>query len=135
MRNPKTTAIAIRVLYAVCMTGAAFNHARIVVAHGLNWDYGGVHPLLAFFWTALTFVDPLAVILLALRPRTGLLLTAAIIVVDVIVNACAGFAYGVDWAAFGAQALFLAVVLATFRAAWRGSKKDASATSNVHHFS
>lgn len=135
MRNPKTTAIVIRTLYALCMAGAAFNHARIVLAHGLGWNYGGVHPLLATFWTALTFIDPLAVILLVLRPRAGLALTAAVIVCDVIVNACAGLAYAFDWAAFGAQVLFLVVVLATFGAAWRGSKKDACATSNVHHFS
>lgn len=39
------------------------------------------------------------------------------------VNACAGLAYGMDWAAFVAQALFLAIVLATVRPAWRNCKQ------------
>jgi hypothetical protein len=123
MPSPKTTALLVRTLYAVCMLGAAFNHARIVLAHGLAWRYGGVHPLLAGFWTSLTFIDRLAVLLLIVRPRAGLALTAAVIVVDVAVNACAGLAYGFDWAAFGAQALFLAIVLATLRPAWRYCKQ------------
>jgi hypothetical protein len=135
MRRPNTASIIIRTLYALCMAGAAFNHARIVADHGLTWQYGGVHPLLALFWTALTFIDPLAVVLLIVRPRAGLLLTAAIIGIDVIVNGCAGFTYGIDWAAFGAQALFLVIVLATLRPALRGTKKDVSETSIVHHFS
>jgi hypothetical protein len=131
--QPDTTSTRIRILYAVCMAGAAFNHARIVLAHGLHWNYGGVHPLLAGFWTALAFIDPLAVVLLFARPRAGLALTAAVIVIDVAVNACAGLAYGFDRAAFRAQMLFLVVVLATLRPAWRGVKINACATTNVQH--
>lgn len=133
MRNPKTVSALIRILYAVCMAGAAFNHARIVLIHGLHWDYGGVHPLLAGFWTALTFIDPVAVVLLVARPLAGLALTAAIIGADVAVNTWGGLAYGFDWAAFGAQALFLLLVLATIRPAWRGAKINACATTIVQH--
>jgi hypothetical protein len=67
------------------------------------------------------------------QPRAGLALTAAVIVIDVAVNACAGLAYGFDRAAFGAQMLFLVVVLATLRPAWRGVKINACATTNVQH--
>jgi hypothetical protein len=110
----------IRGLYVICMAGAAFNHARILADHGLFWDYGGIHPFYAVFWTSLTFIDTLAALLLLARPRAGLALTAAVIVVDVLVNATAGLRYGFDWAAFGAQCLFLVIVLATVGPAWRG---------------
>jgi hypothetical protein len=120
MPNPKKLSTAVRALYALCMAGAAFNHARIVADHGLFWDYGGIAPFYAVFWTSLTFVDTLAVLLLLARPRAGLALTVAVIVIDVLVNASVGLRYGFDWAAFGAQCLFLMIVLATIGTAWRG---------------
>lgn len=110
--------LLIRILYAVCMAGAAWNHARIVVAHGLHWDYGGVEPFVAAFWTWLTFFDPLAVLLLLARPRAGVALTAAIIVCDVIVNTYVALVHGFDAPSFGAQCAFLAIVLFTVRRAW-----------------
>lgn len=114
-------------LYAACMAGAAFNHARILAAHGLWWDYGGIHPFYAAFWTSLTLLDALAVLLLLARPRRGLVLTAAIIVADVLVNATAGLRYGFDWAAFAAQCLFMVFVLGTVRQAWRRAAVDGNA--------
>lgn len=108
----------IRIVYAVCMAGAAWNHARIVFEHGLWWDYGGIHPFVATFWTSLTFFDTLAVILLLARPRAGVLLTTLIIVCDVLVNAAVGLAYGFDLASFAAQCVFLVFVLCTARRAW-----------------
>lgn len=109
----------VRGFYILCLAGAAFNHARILAEHGLWWDYGGIHPFIAGFWTALTLFDSLAIALLLFAPRAGLALTTTIIVADVAVNACAGLAYGFDWRAFGAQALFLGIVLATVGPAWR----------------
>lgn len=107
-------------LYAVCLAVAAFNHARILIEHGIWWNYGGIHPLFAAFWTSLTFFDSLAVVLLLTRPRAGLVLTMAIIATDVLVNTSIGLIYGFDWASFGVQILFLLFVLATVRRAWRG---------------
>jgi hypothetical protein len=104
------------------MTGAAWNHARILFEHGLGWDYGGIHPFYATFWTSLTFFDSLAVLLLLARPRAGLLLTALIIVGDVVINACVGLTYGIDLAAFAAQFVFMVFVLATLRRAWHGRR-------------
>ncbi|GAA5231101.1 hypothetical protein GCM10025794_35700 [Massilia kyonggiensis] len=115
MKNP---AAAIRVLYAACLAGAAWNHARIVFEHGIAWDYGGVPPFVAAFWTSLTFFDALAVVLLLARPRAGVALTALIIVCDVIVNTYVGLAYGFDVASFAAQCLFLVFVLGTVRRTW-----------------
>src|SRR5438067_12184525 len=39
---------------------------------------------------------------------------------DVLVNATVALRYGFDWAAFGAQCLFVVIVLATVGPAWRG---------------
>ncbi|HEV7813766.1 MAG TPA: hypothetical protein VGP06_01535 [Janthinobacterium sp.] len=101
------------------MAGATYNHARIVFAYGLQWDYGGLPLFFSFFWTALTFLDPLVVILLLARPKAGLALTVAIIVSDVVINSWAGLAYGFDFAAFLAQVLFLIFVMSTVRIAWQ----------------
>jgi hypothetical protein len=119
LKNPS---VAIRVLYALCLTGAAWNHARILFAHGLWWDYGGIHPFYATFWTSLTFFDSLAVILLLTRPRPGFVLTTLIIVSDVLINACVGLTYGIDLASFCAQFFFMVFVLATVRCAWYGHR-------------
>lgn len=113
VRRGIDAAVAIRLLYVLCMAGAAFNHARIVLARGLGWNYGGIHPFVAAFWTSLTFADALAVALLLARPRAGVALTAGIIACDVAVNAWVGLHYGFDVPAFAAQCLFLAFVLAT----------------------
>jgi len=116
MRNPS---FLIRLIYAICLAGASFNHARIVASHGLDWNYGGLPVFVCVFWTALTFVDALAVILLIIKPILGLGLTTAIIVCDVAINAWVGTKYGIDVAAFSAQALFLIFVISTVGIAWR----------------
>jgi len=122
MRNPS---FPIRLVYAVCLAGATYNHARIVAVHGLAWDYGGLPGFVCVFWTALTFIDALGVVLLMTLPMPGLALTAAIIVCDVLVNAWVGLAYGFDIAAFAAQALFLVFVMATIGIAWRAESGKA----------
>ncbi|MBV6323160.1 hypothetical protein [Duganella violaceipulchra] len=109
----------IRLVYVICLTGATYNHASIVAAHGLNWDYGGLPVFVCVFWTALTFIDALAVILLITKPLVGLSLAAAIIVCDVIINSWVGATYGFDIPSFLAQALFLIFVMSTIRIAWR----------------
>lgn len=73
---------------------------------------------ICLFWTALTFIDPLAAILLMARPMLGLALTVAIIVSDVVINSWVGLIYGIDIASFLAQLLFLAFVMLTVRIAW-----------------
>lgn len=118
MRSADRWPIAIRMLYALCLAGAAYNHLRIALDHGLWWDYGGIPLFYQIFWTSLTFIDPLAVLLLLVQPRAGLVLTATIIVVDVLVNASATVVIGPDWQSLGAQMLFLAFVLATIGRAW-----------------
>lgn len=111
----------IRLIYAICLAGASFNHARIVASHGLDWNYGGLPVFVCVFWTALTFVDALAIILLMTKPILGLGLTTAIIVCDVVINAWVGMKYGIDVVAFSAQVLFLIFVISTVKTAWRSS--------------
>ena len=76
----------IRAIYAVCLLGATFNHARVLVQHGLFWDYGGVPIGSAVFWTSLTLMDPLAASALFVRANIGVAAAGLIIVADVVHN-------------------------------------------------
>ena len=44
------------------------------------------HPFVTAYWTSLTVLDPLAVVLLVFAPRKGLLLALAIMLTDVAIN-------------------------------------------------
>jgi len=115
----QNSSLLIRVIYAICLTGATYNHASTVAAHGLFWNYGGLPVFICSFWTALTFIDAGAVILLMTKPLPGLALASAIIVCDVIINSWVGVTYGFDIPAFLAQVLFLTFVMSTVSIAWR----------------
>lgn len=117
--------LALRAVFALSLLAGAWTHFRILAAHGLLWDYGGVPGFTRVFWTSLTFLDPLAAILLFLKPRVGLALTVGIIVLDVAHNAWfyahvslhpSGY---LNWM-FVSQVAFLLFVLLTIRIAWRG---------------
>ncbi|MFH6564859.1 hypothetical protein [Pseudomonas kulmbachensis] len=80
---------AIRVLFACCLLIATANHIRADFQHGLLWDYGygdSAYWASRVFWGALTFFDPLAVLLLFKKPRMGIILTVVIILADVAHN-------------------------------------------------
>ncbi|MBK5553877.1 hypothetical protein JFU49_26890 [Pseudomonas sp. TH03] len=80
---------AIRVLFACCLLVATANHLRADFQHGFFWDYGygnGAYWASRVFWGALTILDPLAALLLFIKPRAGIALTAAIIIADVVHN-------------------------------------------------
>ena len=81
-----STSLLLRLTYAVCLLGGAATHVAVLVSHGLSWDYGGVPMLTRVFWASLAFLDPLAALLLLVRPRIGLSLTLAIITSDVVHN-------------------------------------------------
>jgi len=115
---------SIRLIYALCLAGATFNHAWTTFQHGLRWDYGGLPIFVCTFWTALTFLDPIAIVFLLARPRVGLALTAAIIAADVVVNSWVGANYGIDAIAFSAQVAFLVFVAATVRIAWARRRRS-----------
>ena len=75
-----------RSVWAACLLIGGLNHGRILFQHGLTWDYGGVTPASALYWSSLTILDPLVAALLFIRPRLGLLATILLIVTNVIHN-------------------------------------------------
>jgi len=116
--------LAIRILFALCLTVATLNYLRADLAHGLLWDYGyGTSAWLGsrILWGALAFIDPLAVVLLFVRPRAGIALTAAIIVADVLHNTVY-VALNAQWREvfYLSQVGFLGVVVLLAPLAWRG---------------
>lgn len=74
----------IGIVYLLCLAGATFNHVQAVLTHG--WLLAQLSETTAFYWSSLTLVDPLAAVLLFVRPRMGIALTALIIVSDVAHN-------------------------------------------------
>jgi hypothetical protein len=116
----------IRIVYALCLGAATINHVRVVLAHGwlpehLPWPS-------AVYWSSLTFFDPLAAVMLFVRPRAGIAMTAAIIVSDVAHNLWFMAAYPLsgsflkdltDSGAVMSQIAFLLFVAITAPMAWR----------------
>ncbi|MFM2089223.1 MAG: hypothetical protein RLZZ237_4092 [Pseudomonadota bacterium] len=117
MMNVSRRSLWLRMIYALCLLGATYNHLLIVAEYDWGWNYGGLPVLVTTFWTALTLIDPLAIVLLFLRPKAGVILTLMIIVADVAINAWVGLTYGIDLAAFLAQVCFLIFVVCTWRMA------------------
>lgn len=121
----------IRIVYALCLIGATVNHVRAALTRG--WFPAQLPPATAFYWSSLTFLDPLAAALLFLRPRTGIALTVLIIVSDVAHNLWFMAAHPLrrsfieDVTSSGfmiSQIAFLLFVAATARMAWQDSKKE-----------
>lgn len=120
--------LLIRLLFALCLLAATANHLRAVLDHGWLWDYGyGAQTLLAsrVFWGALTVLDPLAALLLWVRPRWGLALTLGIIACDVLHNSFYVAAHG-QWTQtfYLSQLGFLLAVLVLSPSAWHGLRNQ-----------
>ncbi|ALI04350.1 hypothetical protein C1Y08_25050 [Pseudomonas sp. FW306-02-F02-AA] len=118
---------AIRALFAGCLLVATANHLHAGLTHGLLWDYGygdSTPWASRLFWGALTFLDPLAALLLFRNPRPGILFTAAIIVVDVIHNTFY-VALNRQWLEtfYISQTVFLLAVLLLAPVAWKSIKQ------------
>jgi hypothetical protein len=80
------------------------------------------------FWTSLTALDPLAGILLVLRPRVGLVLSSVIMVADVSINGLAFRPSGAirsEWP-FWLQVAFAVLVLGSAPYCWRRLGRVAS---------
>ena len=125
-RSPRI-GLTLRLTYVACLLGATVNHGRIVAAHGILWDYGGVPTVSAAFWTSLTVLDPLAIILLVMHPNAGVIATVAIIVSDVIHNVWITARYAAPGRLTEAltsdlfllsQIVFLLFVVTTAKIAW-----------------
>lgn len=114
----------LRAVYAICLAGATCNHVIIHVRFGLllgALERSGYQLGTRMFWSALTLLDPLAALLLFIRPRVGLILTIGIIVCDVAHNSWIVHHFGgAPDAAYCAQVCFLLFVAATLPLAWPG---------------
>jgi uncharacterized membrane protein len=110
----------LRTIYATCLLAGMSTHAATAWRHGLLWDYGGVPQFTRVYWTSLTFLDPLAAILLLVCPRVGLIATLAIISSDVAHNLWffQRYHFPFNWLLV-AQCAFLIFVVTTFPSAWR----------------
>lgn len=119
----------IRGIWAACLLTAGLNHARLLVQHGLCWDYGGLNSISAAYQTGLTFLDPLVAVILFIRPRVGIVATIVLIITNVIHN-LATIAYFAPEGEFLmrashpitlSQIAFMLFVVATTRRAWLGT--------------
>jgi hypothetical protein len=84
------------------------------------------------FWGALTFFDPLAALLLFIKPRVGIVFTVAIILVDVTHNTFY-VALKQQWLEpfYLSQVAFLIVVSLFSPIAWNGPVRDEARTNPV----
>lgn len=133
MRIRRQWGLIVRLVYAACLLGATVNHARVVAEHGILWNYGGVPVASAAFWTSLTVMDPLAVVLLIGRPNMGVLATAIIIIADVIHNLWITARYATSQRFIAtavsdpfllSQVAFLLFVIVTVPVAWERGKRS-----------
>ena len=122
--------LVIRSIWATCLLIGAANHARILLRHGLCWDYGGVSWASSFYWSSLTILDPLVAALLFLRPKIGIASTLVLIVSNVIHNLAVTSQRATASEIFSAVASspsvllqigFMIFVVSTARIAWEGA--------------
>lgn len=119
----------VRSIWAVCLLVGGLNHARILLQHGVLWDYGGVATASAVYWSSLTIFDPAVAASLFIRPKVGVVATAVLITTNVIHNLAvtAHTAAAEDVLAraadplIGSQIAFMVFVLTTARFAWQGA--------------
>ena len=94
--------------------------------------YEGFPPAVRVFWVSLTVLDPLAVTLLLLRRRAGVVLGLAVILVDIAVN-WAVFATIGGLSVFGVvnQTAFAVFLAATASLLWRWMPGGRSTPTNL----
>ena len=126
----KRRSAIVRAVWAACLLVGGLNHARILLTHGLWWDYGGVSAASAVYWSSLTILDPLVAALLFLRPRIGIPAAILLIVTNVAHNLAITAHRAPDGEFLAraaaspfllAQIAFMLFVAATARMAWRGA--------------
>jgi membrane protein HdeD len=122
---PRWVQISLSVYAAGFLIGTS-THVSVLL-HGWFLPH---HPLLNSYWTALTFLDPLVVVLLLFAPRAGLVLAVGIMLSDVGVNSLATYTdaqgkYLVDYFV-QLQTLFLGFVLGSAPFIWTVTPRRAA---------
>lgn len=136
-RFVQRSSVIVRSIWAACLLIGGINHARILLQHGLLWDYGGVAWPSAAYWSSLTILDPLVAALLFVRPKVGITSTLVLIVTNVIHNLALTAHHAPDGEFLIAasnpfltsQIGFMIFVLATARLAWKGIGSRSSSQS------
>lgn len=86
--------------------------------------YAGFPDAVRLYWVSLTLLDPLTVVLTALRRRAGVVLGVAIMVSDVAVNATvAATTDGLGLRGLVLQVVFGLVVVTTAPLLWRAARR------------
>jgi hypothetical protein len=111
--------IIVRLFWALCLAGATYEHLQPLIAHGWGYQFPGIPPASMVFWKTLTFLDPLAIILIFILPRAGILLLLAIMLSDVAHNAWILAFHGGAASNLILQAIFLVIVLITAPFVWK----------------
>lgn len=110
--------LAIGVLVAGFAIGTTTHTVQLVTR---GWVVFTAAPVwMNVYWTALTFLDPLAAVLLLRSRRAGLVLALAIMLSDVAINSYALHGLGLHFAfwALQAQTLFLGFLLGVVGFLW-----------------
>ena len=127
-RSVPRISLTLRILYAACLTGATWNHVALHLRFGVMLEGltdSGISTVSRLYWSSLTLLDPLAAVLMFIRPREGLVLALAIIVSDVAHNSWVlhAFSSAPNWA-YWCQVSFLVFLSATIHTAWRGLESN-----------
>lgn len=114
----------IRVVWALGFLVGTTTHVIDLVLGGPG-VYAGFPDGVRLFWVSLTLLDPLAIVLIALRLRLAVVLAAVIMVADVAVNGVMVATRGLPLPGLVNQVAFGLFVLATAPLVWRQSRTTA----------
>lgn len=94
-----------RIVVGVLVAGFAIGTLTHVLALlNRGWTVNSSAPVwMNVYWTSLTFLDPLAALLLLRSRRTGLMLASAIMLSDVAINTYASYLFGFTGVPFQVQ--------------------------------
>ncbi len=85
-KNLNRNTRGIIIAQAIGMLMGTSTHVIWAINNGFLSDEYNANLFSKLFWDSLTFLDPISVLLLIIRPKSGLYLTLVIIVVDVVHN-------------------------------------------------
>ena len=76
----------ILIMQSIAMLSGMTTHLIWIINNGFLSENYNAPFFTRFFWDSLTFIDPIAAILLIIKPKTGIWLTFVIIIIDVFHN-------------------------------------------------
>jgi len=113
----------VRLVWVVGFLVGTTTHVLDLVQGGVA-VYAGFPDAVRLYWVSLTLLDPLTVVLTALRRRAGVVLGVAIMVSDVAVNATvAATTDGLGLRGLVLQVVFGLVVVTTAPLLWRAARR------------